>query len=347
MALTLTMAYSANPRIAPIADGTVQPEHFNLNVVTVEGGLLFFRNLKYDEFDASEMSISETMLAMERREVTKKWDWSAIPVFPSRGQFWAGMYANTKSGINSFADLKGKRIGVPDYDMTATLWMRILLKDLYGIEASDNIWYNGRTKEFSHGGPLGLHLEGQEPVGIEHHWTTSDQYLDVMLDRGELDAAIMTSTSALHPGETVAMDRYGGTPLVGNPNIKPVSDDNGKGVISEFFKKTGAYHSNHHVIVQNRILRDHPWVAMDLFRTFQRSKEVAYERARKNLEGYFYFPSKSYADEASVFGEDPYPFGLKAMGTTVSRAIKGSLEQGLIRKPLEFKDIYHYTTLDT
>ena len=83
MALTLTMAYSANPRIAPIADGTVQPEHFKLDVVTVEGGLLFFRNLKYDEFDASEMSISETLLAMERGK-GERWDWSAIPVFPSR-----------------------------------------------------------------------------------------------------------------------------------------------------------------------------------------------------------------------------------------------------------------------
>ena len=346
MPITLTCAFSDNPRIAPIADGTVQPEYCNLDVVKISGGLLFFRNLKYDEFDCSEMSISETLLAMERGD-GKKWDWSAIPVFLSRGQFWAGMYCNTKSGINSFADLKGKRIGVPDYDMTATLWMRILMKDLYGIEASANIWYNGRTSEFSHGGPLGLHLEGQGPVGVEHHWTTSDQYLDVMLDNGELDAAIIQPQSALHPGETVSMDRYGGTPLVGNPNIKRIVDDEGKAVISEFFKKTGAYHANHHVIVQNRILRDHPWVAMDLFRTFKRSKQVAYERAQRALGGYLYFPGATFAEEASVFGADPYPLGLKAMGTTVSRAIKGSLEQGLIRKPLEFKDIYHSTTLDT
>ena len=121
MALRLTMAFSDNPRVQPLKDGTVKPQNIDLECVTLDPSALFQRNLLYDEFDVSEMSISETLLAIERRDGSK-WDWSALPVFLSRGHVWPTLYVNTASGITSLADLKGKRIGVPDYDMTAALW---------------------------------------------------------------------------------------------------------------------------------------------------------------------------------------------------------------------------------
>jgi 4,5-dihydroxyphthalate decarboxylase len=80
MALRLTMAFSDNPRMRPLKDGAVKPQGIDLNCVTIEPGTLFFRNLMYDEFDVFEMSISETLLAIERRDVGR-WDWSALPVF--------------------------------------------------------------------------------------------------------------------------------------------------------------------------------------------------------------------------------------------------------------------------
>src|SRR5215831_14789116 len=184
MALRLTMGFSDNPRVQPLKDGIVKPQGIELDCITLDPSNLFQRNLTYDEFDVSEMSISEMLLARERTDGTK-WDWSALPVFLSRGHHWHTLYVNAASGIKSLADIRGKRIGVPDYDMTAALWFRITLKDLHGIEAKDNIWYNGRTKALSHGGALGLHDEG--PVGVTHHWLTVDQTLDVMLDRGEID----------------------------------------------------------------------------------------------------------------------------------------------------------------
>src|SRR5579883_1954379 len=185
MALRLTMAFSDNPRVEPLKEGAVRPQGIALNCITLDPSTLFLRNLLYDEFDVAEMSISETLLARERGDGTK-WDWSALPVFLSRGHVWPTLYVNTASGIATLADLKGKRIGVPDYDMTAALWFRIVLKDLYGIAAKDNVWFNGRTKELSHGGALGLDRAG--PVGIAHHWLGADQTLDQMLDRGEIDA---------------------------------------------------------------------------------------------------------------------------------------------------------------
>jgi 4,5-dihydroxyphthalate decarboxylase len=101
------------------------------------------------------------------------------------------------------------------------------------------------------------------------------------------------------------------------------------------------------VIVQNRILRDHPWVALELFDAFRRSKEIAYKRARRYASAYLYFPGKDGEEQATVVGPDPYPLGLRAMGKTVERAIRGSVEQGLLTKPLRLEDIYYRTTLET
>ena len=141
--------------------------------------------------------------------------------------------------------------------MTAALWFRITLKDLYGIEAKDNIWYNGRTKELSHGGALGLDRAG--PVGVTHHWLTVDQTLDVMLDRGDIDACTaIRSEGRVTAGDPTVIDRYGGTPVHGNPRLRKLLEDNGKGVVYEYHQKTGFFHCNHNVIVQNRILQEHP-----------------------------------------------------------------------------------------
>ncbi len=113
MPLRLTMAFTNNPRIQPLRDGTVKPQNIELDILNIDAGTLFFRNLTYDEFDVSEMSISETLLTRERRDGSK-WDWSALPVFLSRGHVWPNLYVNTSSGIENVGDLKGKRIAAPD-----------------------------------------------------------------------------------------------------------------------------------------------------------------------------------------------------------------------------------------
>ncbi|HME42513.1 MAG TPA: twin-arginine translocation signal domain-containing protein [Syntrophorhabdales bacterium] len=350
--LKLTMAFSDNPRVQPLKEGAVRAQNIDLEVVTLNPSKIFYRNLHSGpEFDVSEMSISETLLAKERSEAFGKgrWGWTPIPVFLSRGLFWAALYVSTSSGIKQLADLRGKRIGVPDYCMTAALWFKITLKDLYGIEAWDNIWFNGRTPELSHGGELGLNMRGHGVAkGVSHRWLTVDQTLDVMLDRGELDAIFPPSASdGITAGNATIIDRYGGTPMSGNPRIRGLLNDEGKAAIYEFFRKTGCHQPNHHVIIKNSILREHPWVAMELYKAFQQSKELAYERARRAQSTYLYFEGHDWKEQAAVFGEDPYPLGLRAMRKTVERAIQGSLEQGLITKPTKIEDLYFSTTLDT
>jgi 4,5-dihydroxyphthalate decarboxylase len=345
MTLRLTIAFSDNPRLDPLRDGTVKPQNIELGFVTLEPGTLFFRNLVYDEFDVSEMSISETLLARERSD-GKKWDWSALPVFLSRGHHWPNLYVNAASGIAGLGDIKGKRIGVPDYEMTAALWFRITLKELYGIEARDNVWFNGRTKELSHAGALGLDKAG--PAGVEHHFLSAEQTLDVMLDRGEIDACTaIRPQSRVTAGDRTVIDRWGGTEIRGNPRLRKLLDDDGKGVVFEFYRKTGCFQANHHVIVQNRILREHPWVALELYHAFRRSKEIAFERARRYETTRAYFPGRDFAEQHAAICGDPYPLCLGAMARNIERAIAGSVEQGLLTRPLALDEIYYRTTLKT
>ena len=314
MTLKLKMAFSENPRLQPLKDGTVRSEKIDLEVVTIPSQVIFYRNLAHGlEFDASEFSISETLLARERNEALGKgrWDWTPIPVFMSRGQFWADIHVNTSSGIEHLGDLRGKRIGVPDYVITAALWFKATLKELYGIEAWDNTWYNGRTKELSHAGALGFHLQGYGPAkGVQLHWLTVDQTMDVMLDRGELDAIIPVNvTEEITAGDTTVIDRYGGTPWTGNPRIRRLLGDQGKAVISEFFRRTGSYHANHHLVVRNTILRENPWVAMELYRTFQRSKEVGIRKGQKGPIGLSLFRGKGLEGAGSRFWRGSLPLG--------------------------------------
>ncbi len=100
-------------------------------------------------------------------------------------------------------------------------------------------------------------------------------------------------------------------------------------------------------MIKNSVLREHPWVAMELYKAFQRSKETAYELARRAQPAYLYFEGNDWKEQTAVFGEDPYPFGLRAMRKSIERAIQGSLEQGLIRKPIKVEDLYFHTTWDT
>ena len=248
-----------------------------------------------------------------------------MPVFLSRGHHWPNLYVNTNSGIAGLGDIRGKRIGVPDYDMTAGLWFRITLKDLYGIEAGDNVWFNGRTKELSHAGALGLDKEG--PRGVEHHWLNADQTLDQMLDRGEIDACTaIRPQSRVTAGDPTAIDRWGGTAIEGNPRLKKLLADNGKSIVFEFYEKTGCFEPNHHVIVQTGFARASLGGA-ELY-DGRRSKEIAYERARRHEATRVYFPGQDFAEQSAVVGGDPYPLGLAAMGRNLERAIEDRSSRG-------------------
>ena len=343
--LNLTVACTKNLRFEPLIDGTVTSKLLNLQFVVTTPPELFYRNLKYDEFDVFEMSLSELIITKERGDGSR-WRWTALPVFPSKAFVWLGLFVNSEAGIRGLADLRGKRVGVPDYVMTAALWFRSFLKELCGIEPADVSWYVGRTKQFSHGAILGF--DKTPPVGVSLTWLGEEQTFDRMLDCGELDAAYGFEPRHDPKLQTFGnIDRYGGTPISGNPRLRKLLADGGRRVVIDYFEKTKIVPANHTIAVQSRLLEEHPWVALELFKLFQEAKLAAYERAKRWSSAYLYFGGSDAASQAGLFGDDPYPYGIKQNQEMLELLFRISREGGLTQKLARIENLFSPTTLDT
>ena len=329
MGLHLTGAFSDNPRVRPLLDGTVKAKNIDLDFVVYPPQEIFDRNLKYDEFDLSEMSISDTLRVIDKGDGSR-WDWSGLPVFMSKAFLWYNICVNTSSGVGHLGDLRGKRLGTPDYANTASIWMRVMLQELYGIQPGDITWYT-RPRELGRAAEIGLAQD--PPPGITLNWLKEGQTLEGMLEQGDLDAAF--GFVPPHPG--------GG----GNPAIRRLMEDGGRGVTMDFFQKTGVIPVNHVTIVQNRVLREHPWVAIELYRAFQQSKQVAYERAKQQSFGYLLFEARDFQEQAAFFGEDPFPMGIKANEKMLNILFKNAFDQGLTKRQIKIEEVFYSSILDT
>jgi 4,5-dihydroxyphthalate decarboxylase len=220
-----------------------------------------------------------------------------------------------------------------------------MLKELHGIDAKDIAWYNGRAKRVSHGAVLGL--DKNPPAGAKLDWIPETDTLDLMLDRNELDAALLIPSSFQRIGDFETIDRYGGVRLAGNPKFLNLFKERGRAVVTEYFRRTGVIPPNHIIVVKEKLLREHPWAALELYKAFQRSKEISYERASELRSTALLFGGRDLEEQASIFGEDPYQLGVRANRKMLDIAVQGCLAQGLIKKKFTAEEVFHQTTLDT
>src|SRR5262249_12401480 len=181
--LTLSFASAFNERVQPLMDASIQPEGMELVPTYSHPSETFWRQLKFGEFDIAEMSLSSYLIARSRGTA----DMIAIPVFPSRLLFQTWLAGAEGSAIRDPGDLAGKRIGVPEYQMTAALWMRGILDHDFGVSQYKVDWHMERTEELSHGGATGF----TPPPGISFHRIPPDKSMAAMLIEGELEAALL------------------------------------------------------------------------------------------------------------------------------------------------------------
>jgi 4,5-dihydroxyphthalate decarboxylase len=166
-----------------------------------------------------------------------------------------------------------------------------------------------------------------------------------MLDKGEIDVAY--GVLPRHTSDFGKIDRYGGAPIVGNQRLRKLFPDGGRQIITDYFRRTGVLPSNHLYVVQSAVLEKAPWVALELFKAFQRSKEISYERARNGNSAYMLFEGRDFKDQAEIFGKDPYPLGVRQNRKMLEILFRGSYEEELTRQPAKIEDIFYPTTLDT
>jgi 4,5-dihydroxyphthalate decarboxylase len=342
--LNVKVGLTKNPRFEPLIGGTVKSAQLNLDVTVTTPPELFYRNLKNDEFDVFEMSISEYLITREQAR-GDRWQWSALPIFPAKAFVWLGLFVNTESGIKSVADLRGKRVGVPDYVMTAALWFRVFLRELHGIEPHEISWFIGRIKDLSHGGLL--NIDTKPPADVSLRWLTAEQTFDVMLDRGELDAAYGFAPRHDPKLFKLNMDRYGGTPLEGNPRLGKLFPDGGCAVVKAFFQKTGIVPANHVIVAQRRLLEENPRLGAELLQLFTASKQAAYEKNNFAAPAYLYFEAMNRDEQTGLYGDDPFPFGIEKNRHMLETLFRSSHEQGLTQRLATIEDVFHPALVDT
>jgi len=342
--LNLKLGVTKNPRFEPLIDGSVKSDKLNMNIHVTTPPELFFKNLKNDEFDVFEMSLSEFLITREQAK-GDRWQWQALPIFPAKAFVWMTLFINTGAGIQTLCDLKGKKVGIPDYVMTAGLWFRIILKELCAVQPNEISWYIGRVQELSHGGLLGM--DTKPPAGVSTTWLTTAQTFDVMLDRGELDAAYGFAPRHDAKLMTLNIDRYGGTPLQGNPRLRKMFADGGLAIVEAFHKKTGIVPANHVIVAQRRLLEQQPWLPNEIVRLFSESKRIAYERGNFGSPAYLYFDDSDRTRQEKMVGNDPFPFGIKSNRQMLETLFRHSHEEGLTQRLAKIEEVFFPGLLDT
>ena len=332
--LTLSFISAFNERVQPLMDGAVQAEGLELIPTYSHPAETFWRQLKFQEFEIAEMSMSSYLIARSQGS-----DMIALPVFPSRRFFHTEISYHVDSGVKEAGDLVGKRIGVAEYQQTAALWTRGILEHDFGVSQYKVHWHMERSEELSHGGATGF----TPPPGISFHQIPADKSLASMLVDHELDAAAVAGPWARAAS---VIDRSSRIPGSGDwSKVKPLFPDR----IAEgarFFQKYSFIPVNHAYIIRGDIHRKYPWVAFNLYTGFVKAKALAAEKLAERIPSALFFGREYLAMTREIFGDDPFPYGLKANRRMLETLISYSYEQGLTPKKMKAEELFAESTIE-
>ncbi len=316
--LRLSLACGPYDRTQALIDEIIRPEGIDLNYVPLQPAEIFWRQLQFNEFDACEMSLSNYVMLLSRPDPPC----IAIPVFPSRVFRHGYFFINTDKGIEGPQDLAGKRGGVPEYSMTAAVYMRGLLQHEYGVTPDQVEWLQGREDRIELTLPDNVTVK-QAPKGTE---------LGDLLERGEIDFL----TTANNP-----LSFRRGSPKVARlfPNYVDLEKDH--------YKRTGIYPIMHTVVIRREIYQRDPWVALSLYKAFCAAKDRCYAMLKEGGS-----PKVSVAwmqpmidEEQAIFGPDWYPYGIDSNRPTIEALLQYEHEHGLTDRKLEAEELFAPSTL--
>ena len=315
---TITLACQDYEHTRALMDGTVPVEGFDLKVVAISPpSQIFLRMLNNEEFDASEMSLSNYMIALghgDKRFV-------AVPVFPARVFRHSYIWVHANAAIRQPRDLIGKRVGIADYSMTALLFVRGMLKHQYNVLPEDIHWFRRRSEHVAIKAPANLRIDTIE----------KNETLDGLLEEGKLDAVAVTSPPRAFKAASPLVRRL-------FPDARTVE--------AEYYRQTKIFPIMHLVVVRRAIYQRNPSILTALVKAFQKAKEKAYEKLEERLSLMPWVNlDLEYARQA--IGEDFYPYGVKQNLPTLEAATLYSYEQGLTDQKLEVSELFAPETLQS
>ena len=324
--LRLSLACWDYDRTRALADGRVQPEGIDLVYLNQPVEETFFRMMRFAEFDASEMSLSSYVASLGRAEPP----FIAIPAFPSRFFRHSCIFVSAKSGIRKPEDLKGKRVGVPEYQMTAPVWIRGILSDEHGVKVTDVQHLSGGEEEPGRDEKQKLDL----PPTIGLSSIGKNQTLSAMLAEGELDALVTARAPSTFKSKPDAVKRL-------FPDY--VAKE------KEYYRRTRIFPIMHTVVIRRDVYAKNPWVAQSLYKAFAAAKKIASDMYAQTAALSSMLPwSTAQADETRAeMGEDWWPYGLGPNRHVLETFLRYHHEQGLSKRLYKPEELFARETLET
>lgn len=308
--LRLTLACGNYDRTQALRTGEVRPDGIELNYLCLPVEETFYRMVKFHEFDVAELSLSSYVLTLDAQDPP----FIAIPVYPSRSFRHSGIYINTAAGISSPADLVGRVVGVPEYQLTAPVWIRGILAEHYGVAVNSVRYRTGGLHEPGRVEKIMLTL----PESIDIAPIASDRTLSEMLVSGEIDA--LYTPRAPRP----FIDR---SPEVGRLFPDAAREE------AKYFQRTGIFPIMHVIAIRRDVYNENRWVARSLYESFERARQLAMVRIDETVAPQYMLPwlASEVSRTKSIMGDDYWRYGLDD-DPTLSAFLAYSFEQGLASK---------------
>lgn len=324
--LRLSVAVGDYDRTRPLFDGDVRIDGVDPVFMKLEPEEIFFRAFRHAEFDVCELSLSSFTVKTARGDNA----YVGIPVYPSRAFRHTAIVVRTDRGITQPEHLRGRRIGTPEYQLTACVWARALLEEEYGVRCADITWVRGGLEQPGRIEKIPLSL----PADVRLEDAPAGTTLSAMLEAGEIDGIIA-------PRAPAAFDR--GDPRVGwlfpEPDV----------TAADYFRRTRIFPIMHVLGLRRTIADAHPWLPGALLKAFEQSKQRALARLTDVAATKVTMPfvEEGLRKVRALMGHDFWSYGVDANRHVLDTFLRHHHAQGLSPRPVAVEELFHPATIET
>jgi 4,5-dihydroxyphthalate decarboxylase len=321
--VALTIAISDYDHVRDLRDGRVETPGLDLRFFDMPIPQLFGRFTTYREWDISEFGLGKyvALKSLGDESIT------AIPVFPSRTYRHTAIYVRSDSYLTALEELAGKRVGVPEWAQTATVYVRGMLSAYVGVALSSIEWFQAGVNEPGRREKVSLRL----PEGVTVTPMPNDSLNDMLVE-GRLDAVISAQAPAAFLADGGSVRRLLTDPYAGE---------------REYHRATGIFPIMHTVAIKQELVDEHRWLAGNLVAAFDQAKKRSLARARDEMISRYPVPSISTlaGQAAETYGDDFWPYGLEANRHTLEAFLVFAHQQGVAERLVEPEELFAPTTL--
>ena len=322
-AIRLTLAIGDYDQTRDLVHSVVRAEGIEIVALTLPIEEITFRFLNFREWDACEMSFAKYVSLRSQGDDSIV----GIPVFPSRVFRLSSIYVPRDGRVRTPADLRGARVGIPEWAQTASIYTRGYLEHELGIPLASIHWFQAAVNEPGRTEKVALKL----PQGIELK-SVPQSSLNSMLIAGEIDAALSARPpAAFADGRVVRL-----IPEYRDPE-------------EAYFRKTGIFPIMHVVALRRELLETYPWIAMNLFKAFEEAKRRSLARLADITASHvpLAWIGDYVARMRDLFGADPFPYGVEPNRRTLEAFLQFAYEQGVCHRKLAPEELFPRQVLAT